>query len=403
VRRLSLFPALVIAGAVAAVAAATTGAAPRDLEATLGQALQAPGIAPRYTAAIALDLRTGKTVFASNARRSLLPASAEKLPVAFAALRVLGPRFRFRTEVVGAGSRTGDTWSGNLWLVGYGDPTLTRADVDRLARRFAATGVRRIAGRVLGDDTHFDARRDALGWKSHYLGIESRPLSALSVAGLPLTGVNGSAIAAARAFVQALERRGIFVTGRAGTGRAPDDARSITFDLSQKLSNVLRLVNGESDNFAAELLLKELGATIAPRGSTAAGARVVRRALAHAGVPLAGVRIADGSGLSRFDRLTAQALTEILRIGAADPRIRDALVTSLAVAGVSGTLERRLATRPTRGQVIAKTGTTLRASALAGFVRRRYVFAILQNGRPVPYWWARAAQDRFVIALARSA
>jgi serine-type D-Ala-D-Ala carboxypeptidase/endopeptidase (penicillin-binding protein 4) len=402
VRSRVLLVALVVAASITAFTAANTGAASRDLQATLGQALRAPGIAQRDTSAIAVDLRTGETVFASNAHRSLLPASAEKLPVSFAGLRVLGKRFRFRTEVVGVGSRTGDTWSGNLWLVGYGDPTLTRADLDRLARRFAATGVRRIAGRVLGDDTHFDARRDAKGWKPHYLGIESRPLSALSVAGLPLTGVNGSAIAAARAYKRALERRGITVTGSAGTGNAPDDALAITFDLSQTLANVLRLVNGESDNFAAEMLLKELGATIAPRGSSTAGARVVRRTLADAGVSLAGVRIADGSGLSRFDRLTARALADILRIGAADPRIRDAFVTSLAVAGVSGTLERRLDTRPTRGLVVAKTGTTLRASALAGFVRRRYVFAILQNGRPVPYWTARLAQDRFVTALARS-
>jgi D-alanyl-D-alanine carboxypeptidase/D-alanyl-D-alanine-endopeptidase (penicillin-binding protein 4) len=77
-------------------------------------------------------------------------------------------------------------------------------------------------------------------------------------------------------------------------------------------------------------------------------------------------------------------------------------VTSLAVAGISGTLRDRLRRRPTRGRVIAKTGTTRAASALAGFVRRRYVFAILQNGSPVSYWSARAAQDRFVTVLARS-
>ena len=212
---------------------------------------------------------------------------------------MLGPRFRFRTELVGAGSRAGDTWRGNLWLVGYGDPTLTRADLEQLVRRFAATGIRRVEGRVFGDDTHFDARRDGLGWKSHYLRIESRPLSALSVAGLSLTGVNGSAIAVSRAFVAALERSGITVTGRPGTGRAPGDALPITLDVSERLANVLKLVNGESDNFAAEMLLKELGATVAPRGSSAAGARVVREELAAAGVPLAGVRIADGSGLSR--------------------------------------------------------------------------------------------------------
>ena len=128
----------------------------------------------------------------------------------------------------------------------------------------------------------------------------------------------------------------------------------------------------------------------------------MRRELTAAHIPLGGVRIADGSGLSRGDRLTASSLVAILLAGASDSAIRGPFVSSLAVAGVSGTLKRRLDRRPTRSRVIAKTGTTLRASALAGFVRRRYVFAILHNGRPVPYWSARLAQDRFVTVLARS-
>jgi D-alanyl-D-alanine carboxypeptidase/D-alanyl-D-alanine-endopeptidase (penicillin-binding protein 4) len=394
----------VIAAALAALATATSSpqAAPHDLGSTLAGALRAPGISLRQTSALAIDLRTGATVFAHNPETSLLPASAEKLPVAYTALKVLGPRYRFRTEVVAAGRREGRVWRGNLWLVGFGDPTLTLGDLDRLARKFTATGITKIEGRVFGDDTRFDGRRDGLGWKSGYLGIESRPISALSVAGVRLTGVNGSAIAAARAYVDALVRHGITVTGRSGARRAPTRTLPIVFDLSEPLSRILRLVNAESDNFAAEMLLKELGATFAEQGSSAAGARLVRKTLRTAGVSLAGVRIADGSGLSRFDRLTAKALVSLLRVGAADPGMRDAFVSSLAVAGVSGTLERRLDVRPTRGRVIAKTGTTLRASALAGFVGRRYVFAILQNGTPVPYWTARQAQDRFVTALARA-
>ncbi len=161
-------------------------------------------------------------------------------------------------------------------------------------------------------------------------------------------------------------------------------------------------MNRESDNFVSEMLLKELGASVARSGTTAAGAEVVRQALLDAGISIAGVRIADGSGLSPLDRLTAKALVEILRVGAGDPEIRDAFVTSLAVAGISGTLKKRLDRRVTRGRVIAKTGTTSVSSALAGFVRRRYVFAIIQNGSPVPYWSARQAQDRFVTVLARS-
>ena len=389
-----------VLGALGVVSTPGTAATP-SLDAALAQALSARGIAPDRTAAIVVDAGTGATLYAHNSATSLLPASAEKLAVSYTALHVLGPRFRFRTELVGVGSRSGRVWHGNLVLVGYGDPTLTRADLGRLARRFADTGITRVEGRVFGDDSYFDARRDALGWKSSYVGIESRPLSALSVAGVPFAGMNGSAAAAARALADTLRERGIAVTGPAGAGRARGDALPIAFDLSQRLSNIVPRMNADSDNFVAEMVLKGLGATIAVPGSTAAGARLVRSTLRSAGVRLAGVRIADGSGLSRFDRVTVNALADVLRAGASDRRTGRVFVSSLAVAGVSGTLRARLATRPTRGRVHAKTGTTNRASALAGFVGKRYVFAIVQNGYPVPYWTARTAQDRFVTVLAR--
>ena len=69
-------------------------------------------------------------------------------------------------------------------------------------------------------------------------------------------------------------------------------------------------MNRDSDNFVSEMLLKELGASVARAGTTAAGAEVVRQALLEAGISLAGVRIADGSGLSPLDRLTAKTLVE---------------------------------------------------------------------------------------------
>lgn len=393
---------LAVAAVCAAVAAGASSPAHGvgSLAAELDRALSAPGIAPSRTAALVVDLHSGETVFARSPEQALLPASAEKLPVSFAALRVLGPRFRFQTAVVGSGEQVGSTWRGDLHLVGYGDPTLALPDLDALARGVVAQGIRRITGRVLGDERHFDTRRDAPGWRPSYVGLESRPLSALAVAGARPRGANGSAVAAARAFVTALVRRGARVGGTPGSGRAPVDGPILARDLSEPLARIVRRMNRDSDNFVSELVLKELGRTIAGRGSTAAGARVVRAELAEASVPLRGVRIADGSGLSRFDRLTAAALVAVLREGAEDPVAGGAFVGSLAVAGRTGTLERRLERRPARGRVRAKTGTTRRSSALAGFVGARYVFAILQNGSPVPYWTAREAQDRFVTTLA---
>jgi D-alanyl-D-alanine carboxypeptidase/D-alanyl-D-alanine-endopeptidase (penicillin-binding protein 4) len=392
----------VAAVSLAATAATPTRAASPELSAALGRALAETGIDPGRTAALAVDLRTEDVVFNANAGLALAPASTEKLAVSFAALRVLGPGFRFRTEVVAAGELADQVWHGNLFLVGYGDPTLAQTDLDALARDVAGWGIRRVTGRVLGDEHHFDSRRTAAGWKPSYLGFESPPLSALSVDEVELRGANASAAAAARVFIVALRRHGVIVAGAPGAGRAPADVLPLALDLSEPLVGIVREMNRESDNFVAEMILKELGASVERRGSTAAGARAVRAALVEAGVPVAGVRIADGSGLSSLDRLTARALVAILLVGAGDPLIADAFVTSLAVAGVSGTLEKRLGRRPTRGRVIAKTGTTSRSSALAGFVRRRYAFAIVQNGSPVPYWSARAAQDRFVTVLAKS-
>jgi serine-type D-Ala-D-Ala carboxypeptidase/endopeptidase (penicillin-binding protein 4) len=115
---------------------------------------------------------------------------------------------------------------------------------------------------------------------------------------------------------------------------------------------------------------------------------------------MAGVRIVDGSGLSRLDRLTAAALTTLLRVSWSDPTIKPVLLAALPVAGVSGTLADRMRRGPARGHVAAKTGTTSDASALSGFVRGRYAFAVLQNGHPLSYWWARVAQDRFAQVLA---
>lgn len=405
--------AVTAVAALAALAASTAAVAapgrpcadapyPTPLAAKLGRALVAPGLDLCRTSALAVDLRTGRTVFAHRASVALAPASNEKLVVTFAALVRLGPGYRFHTELAATGWLEGTTWRGDLFLRGFGDPTLAESDLASLAAQVRAWGIRRVAGSVFGDETWFDRFRDAPGWSPSFLGEETPPLSALVVdrgEGWPALS---TALLAARALRSALERRGVAVAGRPRLGTTPRDTIPLAQDLSQPLAAIVRTMNRESDNFTAELLLKTLGAELAAAGTTAAGAGVARAALADARVPLAGVRLVDGSGLSRLDRLSAASLVALLRRAAADPSLRDAFLSSLAVAGVSGTLERRLDRRPAYGQVIAKTGTTRLASSLAGFVRNRYVFAVLQNGSPVPTWTARSAQDAFALELARA-
>ena len=389
---------------VLVVLAAPAQAADPTLSARLTRALAVPHVDPARTAALAIDLRTGAVVYQRNAMLPLVPASNQKLPVAYAALSVLGPDYRFHTEVVGTGSLVGDVWHGDVWLRGFGDPTLKSSDLAALAREIAGWGIRRIDGAVIADESWFDAKRTAPGWRPRFYILESPPLSALVVDRARYRGRTSAnpALAGGSLLRQALEAAGVKVDGRTRTGTLTTTGIPLARDVSAPLREIVRFMGRESDNFVAETIVKQLGALETGRGTTAAGTKVVRRVLADAGVPLAGVRLADGSGLSGLDRLTATAVVALLEAGLAQDELRDAFLQSLPVAGVNGTLEDRLESRPARGRVLAKTGTTQVASALSGCVRDRYVFAVLQNGSPVSTYWSRVAQDRFATALAAS-
>ncbi len=403
--------ALAVAGASSARPGKTPAAAPTPtgvrfdptvLARRLARALAVPHVRSALSGAVAVDLETGQVIYALNPDRSLAPASNQKLPVTYAALVRLGASYRFRTQVLGAGARHGATWDGDLYLRGGGDPTLELRGLRGLAGQLLAAGIRTVNGDVLADESYFDTKRTAPGWLSRFYLNESPPLTALAVSrgwyrGRATTDPAG---AAAASFVRILNERGVHVAGRSAWGATPTTAFPLAEVQSAPLAEVLRFMDRESDNFTAELVLKTLGAEVEGKGTTEAGARVVVDTLAEAGIPLAGVRIADGSGLSRLDRLTPRALAAMLLAAWGDPELRAVLWDSLPVAGRNGTLERRLDRRPAYGAVRAKTGTTAIASALSGFVRRRYAFAVVQNGNPVSSWWARAAQDRFAIALA---
>ena len=384
---------------LAAVAAATATAAERDLSTRLTTSLRSPHLSSARTAAIAVDARTGAVLYAHNATLPVVPASNAKLPVSWAALVRLGPGFRFRTEVLGAGTRAASTWHGDLFLRGHGDPTLEASDVARLAAAVRRSGITRVTGWIRGDDSAFDSRRDAPGWKRSFVGIETPPLSALVVDRARGWGpVKPPALLAARALRTALAARGVHVAGPSGLGRTPESAAPLAVDRSASLGAIVHAMNAESDNFTAEMVLKQLGTLEGGVGSSAAGARVVLAAMTSAGIPTAGVRIVDGSGLSSLDRLTAQALAGVIRAGVWDERIGPTFLASLAVTGRSGTLRERMPNLA--GIVRGKTGTTNLACTLAGLIRGDVVFAVLQNGSPVAFWPARAAQDRFVAALA---
>lgn len=396
--RLFTAGAALVAAAAIALPLARADAARPSFAAKLTAALKGPGLQLGRTAAFAIDIRTGRVIFAHNATRPIIPASNEKLPVGWAALVRLGPDFRFRTELVGVGARRNSTWKGNLILKGYGDPTFSTPDLEAMARTISARGIRHIQGRVLGDESFFDTRRDAPGWKRGFLGIESPPLSALILDRGAHWPKHSPPLLAAQALVDALGRRGITVSGRIGPGLAPVEARVLARDESPPLSQIMRFLNRHSDNFTAEMLTKQLGSVGGSPGSTSAGLAFVRGEMEKAGIPTAGVRLVDGSGLSSLDRVTARSLAAILQAATTNPAIADAFLGSLAVAGGDGTLEQRL---PALGSRLrGKTGTTDLACSLSGLIDGRIAFVVIENGDPVPSWTARSAQDRFVTLLA---
>ncbi|HUZ16399.1 MAG TPA: D-alanyl-D-alanine carboxypeptidase [Gaiellaceae bacterium] len=384
------------------VPAAAGGSTP--LAEQLAAALQSKKVRSAETGAVVYDLRTGRVVFALHAGQPLHPASNEKLGTTYAALTALGPSFRIETDVLGDGTQKGSKWQGDVVLKGYGDPTLSAADLRSLARQVARDGITRINGRVIGDESWFDARRAGAGWKHEFYLHESPALSALIVD----RGWDGSeetqpALYAAQLFRRDLVDAGVSVRGPAQTGVASAAATALGYVYSPPVASLVRFMDVYSDNFTAEMLLKQVGAVQRGAGTAVAGARETRALLSAAGVPLSGVRIVDGSGLSLIDRWTAAGLADVLRRMWLDPDLRPYITTSLSTAGVNGTLEYRMRDSPAYDFVHAKTGTTDNASCLSGFVGGRFVFSVVENGNPVKTAAAERTQDAFAEVLARAA
>lgn len=363
------------------------------------------------------DFDAARQVFASHADTPLAPASNMKLVTTSAALESWGPKHRFKTELYGPDVPVyGGVLYGDLYLKGFGDPSLstlsyqrkvlhlTTASFEAFAKRLRALKVRKVKGRVLGDESWFDKKRTGPSWKPG-LQLECGPLSALTGNESLDDGkrVKDPAAYAARLLTQVLRAKGVKVTGKPGAGKVPATARLFKKQLSAPLRTLLKRMDKDSDNFFAEILVKGLGKESYEEGSTQAGLEVSRATLAAMGLEAASYRLLDGSGLSYQDRLTARDLVRILGAARQDPYF-DAYYDALAIAGKDGTLEDRMRGSAAAGNAHAKTGTLNIAVCLSGYVTsandRRVGYAILVNGGSVSWADATAAQDAIVKTLA---
>jgi D-alanyl-D-alanine carboxypeptidase/D-alanyl-D-alanine-endopeptidase (penicillin-binding protein 4) len=370
------------------------------LAVSLNRAVAVPGVSRARTGVVVVDLDSSSVIYALNRELPLEPASTEKLPVAMTALQRLGGSFRTHTDVLVQGSLVRGTLRGQLVLKGYGDPTLTSTGLAALARAVRVRGITAVTDGVIGDESYFDSLRTCPGWKASFAKLESPLLSALVVDRglLDGTATDRPALAAAILFTRALQKAGVSVGGRPAAGSAASTAVELVRRASPPLTSLLSVMDTWSDNFIAEMLLKQLGAQLAASGSTGAGAAVVSATLAADDVPLAGVHIVDGSGLSSLNRLTARSLAAMLETLWHEPDLRT-LLNTFAVAGSTGTLRHRLLSVRGRDLIRGKTGTTDNSSALAGFVGSRFAFVILNNGSPVNWQAAHLLQDRVAGAL----
>lgn len=362
------------------------------------------GASTAATSGVAVEIEGLGRIVERNADALLPPASAQKLQTAGVALLKLGPNYQFRTEVLAGGDMTPEgVLRGDLVLVGGGDPALAREDLAALAASLHASGLRVVEGGLWGDETRYDTLRHGPGWKPRYVTHESGALSALAVDQNAYRNDPGfiadPVTANTDLFREALTAAGIPVHGPTRNGRPGSALRPVASHYSPPLAALIGKMVRESDNFFAEMILKELGWTIG-KPTTGGGAENVQSTLRSLGIRSGETH--DGSGLSPLNRQSASdailwlKVMERMTIG---PTIRSALAAGCVAPG---TLKKRFCGTPGAGEVFGKTGALPGSAVLVGYtrtasgrsVRFSFILAGTESNRQ-----ARDAIDRAVMAI----
>lgn len=433
-----------------------------------------PGLSPAHTGVQVIALKTGKTILSHNATTPLVPASNMKLVTSAAALSLLKPEFTFKTLVYSDGRIQAESLNGNLYLKGLGDPELTDERLAQLASDIRYSGIRRITGKLVVDDSYFDQQREGRGWKKNYgASSYSAQISALSlnrntvdvwvrpgapgqaaevaldppnqyfeIVNLTRTGgrtrlqiarsmngqrnrvtVSGSVSPQARpekesinlenpalytgyVFKSLLQKSGVVLEGGVEQNKTPANAYELARTESRPLRDIVGELNKHSINLIAENLLKYMGALFEGEpGSAEKGAKVIRERFLKQMVGLSnttGITIADGSGLSPLNRVTAATLARILMYMHGQFDVGVDFMSSLAISGVDGTLHARLNSPDLKRRVRAKTGFINGVSSLSGYLQTKnnetLVFSFLMNHFTGVYA-ARATQDQLCAQL----
>jgi serine-type D-Ala-D-Ala carboxypeptidase/endopeptidase (penicillin-binding protein 4) len=363
----------------------------------------------RHVGFAAYDLTHDRPLWTSGDGAPYTPASTLKLFTSTAAMEAVGGDHVFTTSTVLRPARGGQP--SRVVLVGGGDPLLSTltphaaakvypqpATLDELADETAAAlkdkAVRRVA--LEYDVSRYTGPADNPAWEPDYVPDEVPPISPLWVdEGIdpanPYVVSLDPALAATQAFGAELTERGIKVVGQPVEARRANGQPLGAVD-SPPLRDIVGYVLDVSDNAGAEILLREVAVASGRPASFKGGVESVRRVLTGLGVPMREVDTYDGSGLSRDNRVTLEAMLAVLRIASDErnPQLRD-VVTRLPVAGYTGSLAYRFVDERSDaglGVVRAKTGTLSHIHGLAGTVVDRdgvaVAFVALVDRVPLP-------------------
>lgn len=321
------------------------------------------------------DLTDGLPLYAVNAAQRMRPASCQKVVTAITALDCLGGDYQLRTEFRTKGKVVNGTLQGDLIVVGGMDPMVTPDELFEAAQNIRQKqGIESITGGIVYD---LSMREDKpLGWGWCW-DDDYGPLSALLVNGKDTFEKN---------WLQALSQAGIKVNskGKGQTAGGREQAKTV-YSIRHSIDELLDPMMKNSNNIYAECLFYQTAAFGGKKGAghKEAGQRT-EQLLSKIGLDPSPYRIADGSGLSLYNYVSAEMLVALLGYAWRNESIKEHLLASLPISGFDGTLKSRMTGTEADGNVRAKTGTVTGISSLAGYITaangHTLAFAIINQG-----------------------
>jgi D-alanyl-D-alanine carboxypeptidase/D-alanyl-D-alanine-endopeptidase (penicillin-binding protein 4) len=384
---LTLLTAAIASAALAASIAPATGSATGSASTRLRhQVSSAFRGSTAHTVHYRVRIPGGPTLSRRPTSRSR-PASNEKVLTTQTLLAQVGPNFAYRTSFyVTRPIGVHGVEPGDLVVHAGGDPTLTSSELGLLAKDLhRKLGLRRVAGDLVIDDSRYDHATRASGWKAGFLPHQSGPIDAFSVdsdsRGSSASYLADPTLANAAILRKALHHAKVTVSGHDVAGRLRNGAQLVLIHRSGKLSKIVRETLTVSDNYNAEMMLREAGYQHSGTGTRTSGVAAVEAEAARLHVRLG--HVVDGSGLSYDDEESPITMLRWLR-AIRRTSTADLVYDSMPTSCRTGTLEFRLCGTHVAGRVHAKTGTLDHVVALSGWTHTRsgvlVTFSFLLSG-----------------------